>query len=206
MYPSWLGSGLALAHGGQHERRETIGYERTQTQLHWCEQGRANNALSADGREFRANLSPLRANSNKHGYQCVPLSWREFFIDNQLVRIHFIIEMVWWTGLAPSEFELSFPGSRISASIVFSLLLLSASPQRLPVPLPNANKHSYPCVPLPHSSKHWSILRRVWGAAFKRIASASPSQCLACCNCQSSQFPSTAICGSHGSHSTSSNP
>ena len=26
---------------------------------------------------------------------------REFFIDNLLVRIHFIIVMIWWTGLAP---------------------------------------------------------------------------------------------------------
>ena len=26
---------------------------------------------------------------------------REFFIDNLLVRIQFIIEMIWWTGLAP---------------------------------------------------------------------------------------------------------
>ena len=25
---------------------------------------------------------------------------REFFNDNLLVRIHFIIEMIWWTGLA----------------------------------------------------------------------------------------------------------
>ena len=25
----------------------------------------------------------------------------ECFIDNLLVRIHFFIEMVWWTGLAP---------------------------------------------------------------------------------------------------------
>jgi len=29
---------------------------------------------------------------------------REFFIDNLLVRIHFIIVMIWWTGLAPWEF------------------------------------------------------------------------------------------------------
>ena len=29
---------------------------------------------------------------------------REFFIDNLLVRIHFIIEMIWWTGLVPWEF------------------------------------------------------------------------------------------------------
>ena len=28
---------------------------------------------------------------------------REFFIDNLLARIHFIIEVIWWTGLAPWE-------------------------------------------------------------------------------------------------------
>ena len=31
---------------------------------------------------------------------------REFFIDNLLVRIHFIIVMIRWTGLAPWDFEL----------------------------------------------------------------------------------------------------
>ena len=41
-------------------------------------------------------------------------SEREFFIDNLLVRIHFIIVMIWWTGLAPGEFEFPFPGSLIS--------------------------------------------------------------------------------------------
>ena len=39
---------------------------------------------------------------------------REFFIDNLLVRIHFIIVMIWWTGLAPWEFESPFPGSLAS--------------------------------------------------------------------------------------------
>jgi len=33
---------------------------------------------------------------------------REFFIDNLLVRIHLIIVMIRWTGLAPWEFELPF--------------------------------------------------------------------------------------------------
>ena len=33
---------------------------------------------------------------------------REFFIDNLLVRIHYIIVMIRWTGLAPWEFEFSF--------------------------------------------------------------------------------------------------
>ena len=28
---------------------------------------------------------------------------RELFIDNLLVRIHFIIEMIWWTGLAARD-------------------------------------------------------------------------------------------------------
>ena len=43
---------------------------------------------------------------------------REFFIDNILVRIHFIIEMIWWTGLAPWEFEFPFLGSLISTFLV----------------------------------------------------------------------------------------
>ena len=33
-----------------------------------------------------------------------------FFIDTLLVRIHFIIVMIRWTGLAPWEFEIAFPG------------------------------------------------------------------------------------------------
>ena len=39
---------------------------------------------------------------------------REFFIDNLLVRIHFIIVMIKWTGLAPWEFEFPFPSSLTS--------------------------------------------------------------------------------------------
>jgi len=39
---------------------------------------------------------------------------REFFIDNPLVRIHFIIVLIRWTGLAPWEFEFPFPGSLTS--------------------------------------------------------------------------------------------
>ena len=38
----------------------------------------------------------------------------EFFTDNLLVRIHFTIEMIWWTGLTPWEFEFPFPGSLTS--------------------------------------------------------------------------------------------
>ena len=39
------------------------------------------------------------------------MSEREFSIVNLLVRIHFIIVMIRWTGLAPWEFEFPFPGS-----------------------------------------------------------------------------------------------
>ena len=39
---------------------------------------------------------------------------REFFIDNLLVRIHFIIVMIWWTGLAPWKFEYPCPGQRLT--------------------------------------------------------------------------------------------
>jgi len=39
---------------------------------------------------------------------------REFFIDNVLVQIHFIIVMITWTGLASWEFEFPFPGSLTS--------------------------------------------------------------------------------------------
>jgi len=42
-------------------------------------------------------------------------SERKLFIDNLLVRMLFIIEMIWWTGLAPWEFEFPFPGSLTSA-------------------------------------------------------------------------------------------
>ena len=47
----------------------------------------------------------------------IPSHQREFFIDNLLVRIRFIIEMIWWTGLAPREFEFPFPGSLISTGL-----------------------------------------------------------------------------------------
>ena len=39
---------------------------------------------------------------------------RKFFIDNLLVRIHFIIVVIRWTGLAPWKFEFPIPGSLTS--------------------------------------------------------------------------------------------
>jgi len=40
---------------------------------------------------------------------CARQAEREFFIDNLLIQIHFIIEMILWTGLAPWEVEFPFP-------------------------------------------------------------------------------------------------
>jgi len=56
------------------------------------------------------DVSALCARLKREGAP-LPTREREFFIDNLLVRIHFIIVMVWWTGLAPWEFEFPFPGS-----------------------------------------------------------------------------------------------
>ena len=48
--------------------------------------------------------------------RCTDTSKVHFFIDNLLVRMHFIIVMIWWTGLAPWEFESPFPDSLTSTS------------------------------------------------------------------------------------------
>ena len=44
-----------------------------------------------------------------------PLPERDAFVANLLVRIHVIIKMIRWTGLAPWESEIPFPGSLISS-------------------------------------------------------------------------------------------
>ena len=49
---------------------------------------------------------------------------REVFIDNPLVRIHFIIVMIRWTGLAPWKFEFPFPGSLTSTFLPLRYLAL----------------------------------------------------------------------------------
>ena len=48
----------------------------------------------------------------------MPAAEREVFIDNLLVRIHFIIVMVRRTGLAPWKFEFNFPGSLTSTFLL----------------------------------------------------------------------------------------
>jgi len=66
-------------------------------------------------RHFKAALAAF-----PRGVQNQPqgLAEREFFIDNLLVRTHFIIVMIRWTGLAPWEFGFPFPGSLTSTFLV----------------------------------------------------------------------------------------
>ena len=68
---------------------------------------------------IRHQTTPFKCN----GIRFFHLHWiwsrraREFFIDNLLVRIHLIIVMIRWTGLAPWEFEFPFPDSLTSTFI-----------------------------------------------------------------------------------------
>ena len=59
------------------------------------------------GKDKTKALILLLQSDNARPLYIIP--YREFFIDNLLVRIHFIIVMIRWTVLAPWEFEFSFP-------------------------------------------------------------------------------------------------
>ena len=61
------------------------------------------------------------------------LKERAFFIDNLLVRVHFIVVMILWTGLAPWEIEFPFPGSRTSTLLSAVLTLEAGFVSVLPV-------------------------------------------------------------------------
>ena len=79
----------------------------------------------------------------------------EFFLDNLLVRIHFIILMIRWTGLAPWEFEFPFPGSLTST-------FLHRCPHRRRV----SWSPSLPGLPYPLSEKPFLtgfLSKEIWG-------------------------------------------
>ena len=79
----------------------SLGYGGDTRQTEW---GTRAGCVARGGAKMTAGCRSAPADSRE----------KEFFIDNLLVRIHFIIEMVWRTGLAPWEFERPFPGSLIS--------------------------------------------------------------------------------------------
>ena len=66
---------------------------------------------------FDANHEHIHFYTSKPSGETPDPKEAEFLIDNLLVRIHSIIEMIWWTGLAPWEFQFPFPGSFPSTSL-----------------------------------------------------------------------------------------
>ena len=79
---------------------------------------RARNLLSLSGESINQDIdSSSRQVENRPTITEIDL-WREFFIDNLLVRIYHIIVMIRWTGLAPWGFEFSFPGCLTSTFLI----------------------------------------------------------------------------------------
>ena len=89
---------------------------------------------------------PIKEATTRHGSS----REREFFIDNLLVRIHLIIVMIRWTGLAPWEFEFPFPGSLTSTFLGSSTFCKSQSQTLTPQP-PTVNPatSNLPLTPQP---------------------------------------------------------
>ena len=99
---------------------------------------------------------------------------REFFIDNLLIRIHFIIVMMRWTSLAPWEFEFPFPGSLTSTSLGASQRLATLDsfhrfhPERQRYHL-RANQFPFP------GSLTSTFLYQVYLVSLNSLASHAPS-------------------------------
>ena len=85
-----------------------------------CSLGMSENGKSQNGGNgVGKGATPEHASQSQLHYlqlnvRSPPPPERELFIDNLLVRIHCIIVMIRWTGLAPWEFEFPFPGSIVS--------------------------------------------------------------------------------------------
>ena len=67
---------------------------------------------------MKKKRAPRVADGTLDSAQPATRSERDFFIDNLLVRIHSIIVMIRWTGLALWEFEFPFPGSLTHAHLL----------------------------------------------------------------------------------------
>jgi len=100
-------------------------------------QGSARSSEQCRTREGHPTLNPTTLNLK---FETTPATQRrdaegrrggerEFFIDNLLVRMHFIIVMIRWTGLAPWEFEFPFQRNAelLKDDAVDVFLILSSS-------------------------------------------------------------------------------
>ena len=74
---------LSLTH--THSHTFSLSHTHTHSLTHTCTHTHTHTHLLVDHRLQRICTTPQR----------------EFFIDNLLVRVHFIIVMIRWTGLAP---------------------------------------------------------------------------------------------------------
>ena len=85
-------------------------------ELKTCQVPVKSRAHSAHARQSRQDyVRGFRAKVLKTLLYGVPSSAeKEFFIDNLLVRIHYTIVTIRWTGLAQWESEFSVPGSLTS--------------------------------------------------------------------------------------------
>jgi len=77
-------------------------------------------ALSNRDSRGKVSFVPFRDSKLTHLLQAPE---REFFIDNLLVRINFIIVIIRWTGFVPWEFEFPFPGSLASTFLTPGITL-----------------------------------------------------------------------------------
>jgi len=75
----------------------------------------------------------------QHARNVPPSAEREFCIDNLLVRIHFIVVMIRWTGLAPWEFEFPFPSS-LTSSFLNGTNMAATYPPRQLMSLPGSGE------------------------------------------------------------------
>jgi len=83
---------------------ETMGYPNPQHETRNREPGTRN--LEQGTRNSKPSVR------KHHPYFSQQRAEREFLVDNLLVRFHFMVVMIGWTGLAPWEFP--FPGSLTS--------------------------------------------------------------------------------------------
>ena len=97
------------------------------------------------GRSRSCRSRTSRETAPAHGGRNLVSGESELFFDNLLVRIHFIIEMIWWTGLAPWEFEFPFPGSLTST---FLISVTSFRKRSIFVPKTGRRLHVYPLQPI----------------------------------------------------------
>jgi len=77
----------------------------------------AATAVGAQVAAISEDVSLGRASSPEAGPSRRWNNESSFFFDNLHVRIHFIVEMIWGTGLAQWEFKFNFPSSLMYQSV-----------------------------------------------------------------------------------------